>query len=442
MQISRRTLLAVTGAAPLASGMRIPSPNDNIQIATIGLGRRGLYVTRTTLTHPGIRQVAACDAYAGSLERAKEAFGADTFVTKDYHEILARKDIDAVIIGTPDHWHSRIAIDAMEAGKDVYLEKPMIHDVEQGHALVTTQSKTGRMLQVGSQYTSSLLFQRAREILDSGAIGEITLVEAWVERNSAMGATLYSIPPDATPERCDWDLFQGSAPKRPFDPVRFFRWRHFFDYGTGQAGDLFVHLLSGINFTVNSTGPVRVSAAGGVRFWKDGREMPDVFVAIYDYPQSPKHGPFNAILRVNTASGNRQESLGVQFSGSEGMVHIGLDTVTLVQTPRETAPGYTVEDFPKAVREEFLAEYAKKYPNAGKTELLPPAREFSFPMPTGYNPVLDHTGNFLNAVRTRQRPLQDAIFGYRAAAPALLANTSYFTHRVCQWDPERMVQVS
>ncbi len=253
--------------------------NDNIQIALIGAGGMGMGDTSLAVSMPGVKLVSVCDIYDGRLARAKERWGSDLFATRDYREVLARKDVDAVIIATPDHWHQRITIDALNAGKDVYCEKPMIHSIDEGPAMIEAQRRTGRTLQIGSQYVSSLVYQKAKELLSAGAIGQLNMVEAWLD-----GAWQYSIPPDASPTTIDWDRFLGSAPKVPFEPVRLFRWRNYRDYGTGVAGDLFVHLLTGLHFATGSKGPNRVYATGGLRFWKDGRDVPDVMLALLDYP--------------------------------------------------------------------------------------------------------------------------------------------------------------
>ena len=229
--------------------------------------------------------VAVADIYDGRLKRAREVWGDQLFTTRDYREVLARKDVDAIIIGTPDHWHSTVSIDAMNAGKDVYCEKPMVQQLNEGPQMIEAQKRTGRILQVGSQRVSSIIYAKAKEMLAAGAIGELNMVEAWVDRNSAIGAWQYSIPPDAAPANIDWDRFLGHAPKVPFEPVRLFRWRNYRDYGTGVPGDLFVHLISGLHFVTGAIGPNRVYATGGLRFWKDGRDVPDVMIALYDYPE-------------------------------------------------------------------------------------------------------------------------------------------------------------
>ena len=173
------------------------SPNDRIQIALIGAGGQGQGDTQAALRTPGVELVAAADVYDGRLIHVKERFGSHVETTRDYRELLAREDVDAVIIGTPDHWHRQISIEAMEAGKDVYVEKPMVQRVEEGASLVEAQNRTGQILQVGSQRVSSVLYEHAKQIYESGRLGELNMIEAWWDRNSAIGAWQYTIPPDA-----------------------------------------------------------------------------------------------------------------------------------------------------------------------------------------------------------------------------------------------------
>src|SRR5581483_7336822 len=343
------------------------------------------------------------------------------------------------IIPTPDHWHARISVDAMKAGKDVYCEKPMVQRIDDGKAVIETQKQTGRILQVGSQRVSSILYKKAQDLYRAGAIGELNMIEAWWDRNSAIGAWQYSIPPDATPQNIDWDRFLGRAPKVAFEPVRLFRWRNYRDYGTGVAGDLFVHLFSGMHFVTGAIGPTRVFATGGLRFWIDGRDIPDVLLGLYDYPKTERHPAFNLALRVNFVDG-AGESSGFRFVGSEGILTIG-NSVTVSKTPRETEPGYTIDTFPKAVQEEFLKEYRAKYPKPPlNADSIRPDQEERFNAPKGYSDHRDHHRNFIEAVRTRKPVVEDAVFGFRAAGPALLSNVSYFEHRACRWDPETMTE--
>lgn len=436
--IQTSTGLAGAALLPQAGAQtRTRSANDTIQIATIGLGGMGSGDTVSSVAQPGVKLVAVADVYEGRLTRAKEVYGNQIFTTRDYREVLARPDIDAVIIATPDHWHSRISMDAMNAGKDVYCEKPMVQKVEQGKGVVDTEKKTSRIIQVGSQRVSSVVYQKAKDLIKQGAIGQVNMVEAWWDRNSAIGAWQYTIPPDASPETIDWDRFLGSAPKVPFEPVRLFRWRNYRDYGTGVAGDLFVHLFSGMHFIMGAIGPNKIYSTGGLRFWKDGRDVPDILLGLFDYPATQNHPEFTLALRVNFVSG-AGESSGFRFVGSEGILSVA-NGVTVAKTPRESEPGYTIETFPKAMQDRILKEYREKYPQQrANSDAMRPQTEEKFLPPRGYSDHLDHHRNFIEAVRTRKPVVEDATFGLRAAGPALLCNVSYFEKKTLLWDPETM----
>jgi predicted dehydrogenase len=407
--------------------------NDKVQIALIGAGGMGQGDAGFATSLDGVKLVAACDLYTGRLQRCKEKWGADIFTTRDYREILQRKDVDAVIIATPDHWHSHITIDALNAGKDVYCEKPMVQRIDQGKDVIAAQQKTGRILQIGSQYASSMVYQKARDLLQAGALGELNMVEAWLDRNTAIGAWQYSIPPDANEQTVDWDRFLGSAPSRPFEAKRFFRWRNYSDYGTGVAGDLFVHLLTGLHFATGVQGPSRVYATGGIRYWKDGRDAPDVMLALMDYPG------FTLALRVNFKNAGTTEDFGFRFVGTEGTMTTGFTTLTLAKHPRDTEPGYTIDTFPKAQQQKFLEQYHREYlPQKPSADALRADKEERYSPPSTHNAHLEHHRNFYAAVRSRKPFFEDGIFGFRAAGPALLTNTSIRENRTCHWNSETM----
>jgi predicted dehydrogenase len=409
--------------------------NDRVGLALIGAGGQGNGDVRQALSLPGVELVAACDVYDGRLARAREVYCDQIFTTRDYRAILDRKDVDAVIIGTPDHLHMPIAVAAMEAGKDVYCEKPMIRLAAEGLKMVEAQKRTGRVLQVGSQRTSSLVYAKARELVASGAIGEINLVEAWWNRNTAIGAWQYTIPPDASPDNVDWTRFLGSAPPRPFEPIRLFRWRNYRDYGTGVAGDLFVHLFSGLHCITGSLGPTRVYATGGLRYWKDGRDVPDVMLGLYDYPKTDRLPEFTLSLKVNFADGAGGEE-GFRFVGSEGVLTLGGDGISVTRRRPETEPGYTIGTFPKALQDAYLKDYRQKYPE--RTEEINTTKVERFFAPREYSDHKAHLRNFIECCRTRLTPYQDATFGLRAAGPAVLSNLSLWEKRPVAWDPESM----
>jgi predicted dehydrogenase len=371
------------------------------------------------------------DCYDGRLTHAKELWGSDVFTTRDYREILARKDVDAVIIATPDHWHKQAAVDAMHAGKDVYLEKPMIHLYSDGPEIIEAARATNRIIQVGSQRVSNVLYAKARDLLASGAIGKLNMVAARWDRNSSIGAWNYSVPLDASTETCDWPRFLGTAPKIPFSGERFFQWRKWKDYGSGVAGDLFVHLFSGTHFITGSHGPTRALATGAIRFWKDGRDANDVLLGLLDYPEG-----FNLDLRVNFVDGG-DESEGFLFTGSEGTMEIAGSGVTVTRKPLASEPGYTVSTFADDMQRRYVEEYRRKYPV--KHLSGEPARDVEkFVPPDGYSDSYDHFHNFFNSVRSRKPVVEDATFGFRAAGAALLCNLSVERDSVIRWNPETM----
>jgi predicted dehydrogenase len=416
------------GAAPHAI-----SANDQIQLALIGAGSQGQYDTKVALQVPGVRLVAVADCYDGRLARSREIWGDSIFTTRDYHEILARKDVDAVLIATSDHWHKQAAIDAMNAGKDVYLEKPMIHLYSDGPEIIETANKTKRILQVGSQRVSSTVYKKAKKLLESGAIGKVTVINAWWDRNPyfPVGAFTGSIPPDASPETIDWPRFLGSAPKEPFNANHFFNWRKFKAFGSGVAGDLFVHLFSGTHFITGSSGPTKAVAMGGIRHWKDGRDQPDVLLGLFDFPQG-----FNLHLRVNFVNG-ASENEGFLFVGSEGTMQISRLNVVVRRSPPPAKPDYNIDSWSTPTQSKFLAQFEKEHPTV-HSSAEPASEGEEYVAPDGYSDSYDHFANFFASVRSRQQVVEDAVFGFRAAGAALLANLSYEQEKMVQWDPEAM----
>ncbi len=417
-------------AAPLQE-QTARGANDSIQLALIGAGIQGQGDTRVALQVPGVRLVAVADCYDGRLAHAKELWGQDLFTTRDYREILARKDVDAVLIATPDHWHKQAAIDSMNAGKDVYCEKPMIHLYTDGHAMIDTAAKTNRILQIGSQRVSSIVYAKAKELLAAGAIGDLNLVAAHWDRSSSQGAWNYTVPPDAGPETCDWPRFLGTAPKIPWNAERFFQWRKWHDYGSGVAGDLFVHLFSGTHFITGSHGPTRGMATGGLRYWKDGRDVDDVMLALFDYPQG-----FNLSLRVNFIAGG-DDNEAFLFTGSEGTMEIAGGALTVTRSAQPNEPGYTIQTYTDAIQKRTLEAYNQKYPSQHPAG-APPMTSEKFAAPRGYSDSYDHFHNFFDAVRSRRPVVEDGVFGLRAAGAALLSNVSIERNSVVQWDPEDM----
>ncbi len=417
--------------------------NDTIQLAVIGFGIQGHMDVATALKVPGVKLVAACDLYDGRLVNAKEMHGQDIFTTKNYLEILERKDVDAVIIATSDHWHSRITIEALKHSKAVYCEKPMVHKISQGMGVVDAYHASKKVMQVGSQRVSSIVYAKAKELLKSGEIGKLNMVNAVYDRQSAIGAWEYTMPSDANPETVDWNRYIEGMNKIPFDPKKFFWWRNYKEFGTGVAGDLFVHLLSGTHFITGSKGPNKIFSAGQLSYWKDGRNVPDVMTGILQYPETPEHAAFELTLQVNFISGTGgQES--TKFVGEEGIIEIHGGGLTVHHSLMPKAPGFggydAVFTYPKAMQDSLAKDYNAKWSDADKKK--PTKADIEFKAPAGYNEHLDHHTHFFDAIRTGSPIVEDAVFGFRAAAPALACNDSYFEKRIIYWDPENMKVVT
>lgn len=405
------------------------SANDQLQIALIGAGGMGTADTNTAITVPGIKLLAVCDLYDGRLADAKKKWGNDIATTRDYRQILDRKDIDAVIIATPDHWHKDISVAAMNSGKSVYCEKPMVHDITEGPAVIAARDKNKVVFQVGSQGLSSLGNEKAKELLKDGAIGKLNYAEGFWARMSPTGAWQYPIPADASPQTVDWNTFVANTNKRPFDATRFFRWRNYRDYGTGVSGDLFVHLFSSLHFVTGSIGPNKIMATGGLRYWKDGREVPDVMLGMFDYPETKAHPAFNLSLRVNFVDGTGGTNY-LRMVGSEGSMTVEWDKVTVYRNSENVDVNDPLAKSNTAATggKEFV------YDRKSMSKVAPEKTEYT--AAEGYKGAhFDHFYNWSNAIRNKGTVVEDPLFGYHAAAPALLCNDSYFNNKIMQWDP-------
>ena len=412
---------------PLTASAVPYAASDVVRFASIGTGIRGCELLKASLAVPGIECVAACDLYDSRHQAAREAVNKEVPVTRNYKEILDRKDVDAVIIAVTDHQHRKVFEDACAAGKDIYCEKPMSHTVEDGFAMIEAAHKAKRIVQIGSQRVSSILYAKAKEIYDSGKLGEVYAIEAFWDRNTPSGAWVYPIPPDASEQTIDWNAFLDGAPKRPFDPVRFFRWRCFTDYGEGLAGDLFVHLISGIHFiTGTTTVAQRAQSTGGLFHFKDGREFPDLIETFYDYPT------FRVALRCNL---NNEGGEFIAFYGTKGTLII--KDATLTYTPQDTRPqpeAYSIYGWPAALRNQYLAKWHEEHPLPAPLDFKLDEESEVYANPPQYSDVSDHQANFFHAVRTRKPVVENEIFGNNAALGCHLANFAYANKAVAVWD--------
>ncbi len=417
-------------ADPLPGAPRPTPPSDTLRFGIIGVGMRGVDLFRGALTLPGVECAAACDLYSGRRELAKEILRNSAVpVTPHYQELLDHKEIDAIIAAVPDHWHMRMVVEAANAGKDVYVEKPMSHTVEQGFEMVAAQDKNSRIVQVGSQRRSSLGYIKARELVSQGAIGDVTLVEATLGRNDPCGAWQYTVPPDLSPETMDWETWQAPAANHvPFDKIRWTRWRCFQDYGEGMPGDLFVHELTGIHYVMGvEAPPQRAYSMGGLFRWKDGRDVPDELTTLYEYPG------FRALVRVTL---NTELPEVTRFCGTRGFIEAYGDAETVNVVPQDgldhspCTPAWPAQ-MKADYAEQWLAEHRLK---AGEGKVIP---ETTYHNPPGFDDTRAHLWNFFQSVRSRQPSVEDAHFGNHTAIACHMANYSYFQKSVAIWDETR-----
>jgi predicted dehydrogenase len=399
--------------------------NDRIRFAIIGVGMEGSNVLASALTLPGVECVAAADLYDGRHTLAREITGNSSLpTTRNYRELFERKDIDCILAAVPDFWHKQVVVDACHAGKDIYCEKPMSHTVAEGFEMVEAGESTKRIIQIGAQRVSSVLCAKAREMYRNGAIGEVNMIELTLGRNSPTGAWEYPPPPDLSPSNFAWDTWLKDTPKIPFNPERFARWRCWRDYGTGVAGDLMVHLISAMMFTLDWNEPPRSAVSlGGIYRWKDGRDMPDLQTVLFDY-----HGiPVYIRLGLSTDTTER-----AQYMGPKGI----LDTTEFgiqyfPQAGIDTDPSYYDTSFPGAMRQEYVKQWhAQHDPPAGKE----PLAQQTIYAGDDWDDLRPHLATFFESVRSRKPTVEDAVFGNNAAIACHMANESYFRKQQIYWD--------
>lgn len=416
------------------------SANDKVRIAVIGTGIQGHSDLEAALKVPGVEIGAACDLYSGRLDRMKELYGKDLFTTKDYREILNRKDIDAIILATNDYWHATIATEALKKGKNVYCEKPMVHKLGEGLGVIQAWKESKKTMQVGSQGISGLDYAKAKELYNAGEIGQLNCIEATYDRQDALGAWEYTMPTDKSPQTVDWDRYvAGMNPKPKYDEKKFFWWRNYKDFGTGMSGDLFVHLLTGIHYVTGSKGPQKIFSSGQLCYWKDGRDVPDVMTSIMDYPETKEHPAFQVMLRVNFVSGTGGGS-SVRFIGSEGVLEKGWDGLKVSHSIMAKAPGIGGWDalgtYPQEMQDKLKQQYDAKWTAEDQKKPVKPPIQYK--NPENYDSHVEHFANFFSGVREGKEVIENPITGFRAAAPCLAANASYFQNKIINWDPVNM----
>ena len=433
--VSRRDFLrsSAIGTAGLAMGARpeFVAPSDRITIGMIGAGARAHGLVEALKGFPEVEIVAACDAYTGRLKRMKSRAGSGVDTMADYREIIARNDIDAVVISSPDHWHYRHSVDSLDAGKHAYIEKPLTYSIEEGAGIIEAQKRNGLAVQVGSPGPNSVLTQMARQMIREGKLGQVTMIRASTSRNTASGAWIYPIPPDASPETVDWDLFLGSAPRHPYSPERFFRWRCYKDYSGGLSTDLYVHTCTTINYVMESAIPESVMAMGDLYRWTRSRDVPDTINASLKYP-----GGFMVSLSgtFNNQGGN---SGGMRILGTEGSLVFGGGMRFIPERVNESNSWIT-ESWPEDLADAYIADPATRHeeiPSSRPPATVPGEEVYHS---EGRESIMVHIQEWLDAIRNGSSTKEDAEVGHHAAACAHMINASIETEKTVHWDGQSL----
>jgi predicted dehydrogenase len=412
-EFSRRSFVKGSAVAALAPAvLSAQSSSESVRLGWIGTGSRGYYLLERLYkgAEKPFEVGAVCDTYEGNLAKGKDrvqTMGQNTPKTYvDYRDLLADKSIDAVVIATPEHLHHDMAIAALKAGKNIYIEKPLAHTIEEGFEVVKAAEQSGKVVQVGTQNRSNSLYIKAKEMVAQGMIGDIHYVRAFWYRNSLPDnpAWRYNIPADANEKNTDWNRFLGSAPKRPFHKGRYYQWRLYWDYSGGISTDLLVHQTDITNFVCGKTVPLSCVASGGIYRWADpgdDREVPDTFSAIYEYPDR-----FH--INYSCYFGNVQYGYGEQFMGNEGTIEV--------------------------LNRSSLNFYTEKF--GGKPpERVAAREEFKTDLPGNDNlAVQAHMRNFLEAIRGKEKLVAPVQVGQQAAISGHMATLSFRSNKKVIWD--------
>lgn len=402
------------------------SASDRVGLGFIGAGIRGHILMEMAKLTGQADLVAVCDCYQGHLDRAKERTeGKIETIFAQYKRLLERKDVDAVVIATPDHWHLPMVLDALAAGKDVYIEKPMTHRIEDGPKMIAAAKRHNRIVQVGSQWISSTQHKKAKEIVQAGKLGKVTKITAAYNRNSSTGAWNYPIPPDLkVGENMNWEEWLGPAKKRPFNPEYVFRYRKYWDFSGGISTDLFVHLINSIHFIMGVEMPRSVVATGAILARNDGREVPDTLDALFDY------GSFhvNMASTFNSASTAGQ---GIQILGTDASLTLLLGTPVMAMAGESHREGYSysIDSWPKALQEQFMDE--GEHRAESKREAPKPE---DIQSPDSMDATALHMANFFDGVRSRKPCAEPPEVGHHAAAAGHMVNLSYRQGKKLHWD--------
>ena len=392
--LSRRSFLSASAATAAASALTLPASaqpvgaNERLNIGLIGTGGRCRHLMQALARVPNTRMAALCDVYDPHLEQAQKLAAPGAFTTKDYHELLARRDIHAVLIASPDHWHVPMTIDAMAAGKDVYVEKPLTHKPQEGKLILDALAKHRRVVQIGTQQRSMTHIVRAKELVKEGRLGTIHKVHLTWNRNSDR---VRRGPQNVDPKKLDWRRFLGNAPDQPFDDYRFRNWRWFWDFGNGILTDLMVHWIDVAHWFLDLDRPLKAVTIGDHVTSRGVWQTPDTIQTLLVYPN-------NVQVYFEGTFCNARNGAMIEFMGTEATLYVDRGRFELIPEPR-----------------------SKQKPEEMILGTGPRGRDF-YDRPDG---ELLHLQDWVDAVRNQRQPSAPISAGVSAAAAAHLGNQAY-----------------
>jgi predicted dehydrogenase len=398
--VSRRAFLKTSAAAALSAAAVTPracGAVETLNVGLIGTGGRCRYLMKALAKVPNVRMAAVCDVWDTALDQARKLVGPRAFATKKYQEVLDRNDIHAVLIASPDHWHVPMTVAACAAGKDVYVEKPLTHNLEEGAAVIEAQNKHRRVVQVGMQQRSMPQFEKGRELLRAGRLGKVRKVHLTWNRNTDR---VRRTPLGIDPRSVDWKAFLGNAPAQPFDEYRFRNWRWFWDFGGGLFTDLMVHFIDVAHWFLDLDHPRRATSIGDHFASQGVWQTPDTVQTLLSYPEVQAYfeGTFS----------NARNGAMIEFMGTDATLY--LDRGRYELHPERN----------KGKEEELVLGTGKR------------GRDF-YDKPDG---ELLHLTNWVECVRSRKRPNAPAEAGVSAASAAHLANRALRSGQVAAWKEE------
>ncbi|MGA2589232.1 MAG: Gfo/Idh/MocA family oxidoreductase [Bryobacteraceae bacterium] len=416
MVSSRRGFLSAVTAA---SYKRLLGANDRVQVGFMGYGLIGRQHVHDFQNQKDADLAAVCEVYQPRLEEGLTACGPGTRGYRDFRKLLDDKDIQAVVVCTPDHWHALATIMACAAGKDVYVEKPLTLFVQEGRWMVTAARRYQRVVQVGTQQRSGPHYQKARELVRAGYFGKVVSARMGAFRNVMPG---FGNPPDEPPPRdLDYDLWLGPAPMRPYNAHRaLYHFRWFWDYSGGQMTNLGAHDIDIVQWFMGVKGPVAVSSSGGRFALEDNGETPDTQDSVFEYPG------FTAVHSLREASAGRRAGFGLEFFGSKG-------SMTVSRAGFEVFPDMKIDPSNAIPTFEGQPAGGPQHSTAKPEPWVEAIKE-----PGSSPQQFDlHVRNFLDCIKTRRQPIADVEGGHQAAVPCHLANISLRLGRKIRWDPDK-----